>query len=95
MAVYVDDMFQPFGRMIMCHMMADTADELMQAAKRIDLPARYLQCPGTWKEHFDVSKTKRAAAVAAGAIEISQGELVRKFMPGPRHSHEGEGDASV
>lgn len=77
MAVYVDDMKAPFGRMIMCHMMADTTQELLDMADEIGIAHRWLQRPGTWQEHFDVCLSKRKRAVAAGAIEISRKDLVR------------------
>lgn len=75
MSVYVDDMEAPYGRMVMCHMVADTHDELVEMADRIGVPRRWIQNAGTYREHFDVSKEKRALAVAAGAIEVSQREL--------------------
>jgi len=65
MAVYVDDMRAPFGRMIMCHMIADTTAELLYMADRIGIARRWLQDAGTWKEHFDISLSKRALALAA------------------------------
>jgi hypothetical protein len=39
-------------------------------ADKIGLRRAWIQYPGTWKEHYDVTMTKRAAAVRAGAIEI-------------------------
>lgn len=69
MSVYVDDMRAPFGRMVMCHMTADSTEELLAMADRIGVQRRWLQHPGTPKEHFDISLGKRALAVAAGAIE--------------------------
>jgi len=72
MAVYVDDMRAPFGRMLMCHMTADTTDELLAMADRIGVARRWLQYPGTWKEHFDIALSKRALAVKFGAVEETQ-----------------------
>jgi len=77
MAVYVDDMRAPFGRMIMCHMVADTTDELLAMADRIGVARKWLQNPGTYREHFDIAMSKRAVAVRCGAIEITQRELGR------------------
>lgn len=75
MTVYVDDMRAPLGRMVMCHMVADSPAELLAMADRIGVARRWLQDAGTCREHFDVCAAKRAAAVAAGAVEISQREL--------------------
>jgi NRPS condensation-like uncharacterized protein len=71
MAVYVDDMQARFGRMTMCHMIADSTLELLQMADRIGVKRRWIQKVGTYAEHFDVCKGKRALAVAAGAQEIT------------------------
>lgn len=70
MAVYVDNMAAGFGRMKMCHMIADTTEELLAMADKIGVQRKWLQYPGSYKEHFDIAKSKRAIAVAAGAIEI-------------------------
>lgn len=78
MPVYVDDMEAEFGRMIMCHMIADTHLELVQMADTIGVARHWLQKPGSYGEHFDIAKSKRALAVAAGAIEISTRELADK-----------------
>lgn len=71
MSVYVDDMRAPFGRMIMCHMIADTKAELISMASRIGVNTRWIQKSDTCDEHFDISLTKRAEAVRLGAIEIT------------------------
>jgi len=38
--VYVDDMRAPFGRLVMCHMIADTDGELLEMADRIGVQRR-------------------------------------------------------
>lgn len=73
--VYVDDMRAPIGRMVMCHMVADTDDELHAMADRIGVARRWHQKPGTHRSHYDVCLAKRALAVAAGAIEVTQREV--------------------
>ncbi len=77
MAVYVDDARLPFGQMIMCHMWADSDEELLAMADRIGLNRRWIQGHPTlsvgkgrnasWV-HFDVSVSKKDLAIKAGAI---------------------------
>lgn len=69
--VVVDDMRAPFGRMVMCHMLADSDEELLAMADRIGVARRWHQHPGTSRSHFDIALSKRALAVAAGAREIT------------------------
>lgn len=69
--VYVDDMRAKYRRMIMCHMMADTTEELLEMAAKIGVAKKWIQHPGTFKEHFDVCLEMRAKAVALGAKEIT------------------------
>lgn len=83
MSVYVDDGAIPYGRMKMCHMVADSTEELLAMADRIGVQRRWIQSRGTYREHFDISQTKRALAVEAGAIELSKRELV-SFIQGRR-----------
>lgn len=45
MPVFVDTMRHPFGRMIMCHMFADTDAELHEMARRIGIARRWHQRP--------------------------------------------------
>lgn len=75
MTVYVDNMKAGYGRMKMCHMVADTPEELLAMADKIGVQRKWLQYPGGWKEHFDIAMCKRALAVAAGAIEIEATQL--------------------
>lgn len=92
MAVYVDDMRAPFGRMKMCHMIADSTSELLAMADKIGVARKWIQAAGTSREHFDISLSKRALAVAAGAKEITQRELgqillARKHVSPPEKNH--------
>lgn len=73
--VYVDNMNRPYGDMIMCHMIADTTEELLQMADKIGVKRKWLQKAGTKKEHFDICLTKKKLAIKAGAQEISVMEL--------------------
>lgn len=80
MPVYVDDMRAPYGRMVMCHMVADTDAELHAMADRIGVARRWHQKAGTPHSHYDICLAKRARAVSAGAIEIDRtrlGEIIR------------------
>lgn len=75
MTVYVDDMKAAYGRMVMCHMIADTTQELLEIADQIGVARKWLQDPGSWKEHFDISLGKRKLAVEAGVTEITMRKL--------------------
>lgn len=78
MPVYVDDMRAQFGRMVMCHMIADSREELDAMADRIGVARRWIQYPGTPREHYDIALAARARAVAAGEIEITQKSLAER-----------------
>ncbi len=69
MAVYVDSVRHPFRGMIMCHMWADSIEELLEMADKISVRRTHLQKPpeASWV-HFDISVTKKALAIKAGAI---------------------------
>lgn len=76
MTVYVDDMRANFGRMVMCHMIADTDDELHAMAAQIGVARKWWQSPEkTSGSHYDIALSKRALAVRAGAIEITWKQL--------------------
>lgn len=67
MTVYVDNMTARHGRLVLCHMIASTDEELRAMANTVGLSQRWHQ-----QDHFDIGKTKRALVVAAGAVEISR-----------------------
>ncbi len=71
MPVYVDDMNAKYGRMIMCHMLADSDEELHEMAQKIGVQRRWHQHPDTPKSHYDICLAKKKLAVEFGAIEIS------------------------
>jgi hypothetical protein len=71
MSVYVDSAEWPFGRMMMCHMMADSLGELNSMADAIGVQRKWIQDKRP-PVHFDICKTKRARAVKLGAIEITR-----------------------
>ena len=77
MAVYVDDVFIPYGRMKMCHMVADTEEELHEMADKIGMRREWFQNGS--HPHYDVSKSRRKMAVENGAVEITIRELVAHF----------------
>ena len=74
MAVYVDDQKNPFGRMKMCHMLADSLDELHKMADNIGLKRKWFQNKGT--PHYDICQSKRVEAILAGAVEIGRHQTV-------------------
>lgn len=91
MSVYVDDAAIPATvpngartvQDVWCHMTADSRAELDAMADRIGLRREWIQCPGTWKEHYDLTRRRRRAAVRAGAIEVQAREHVQWLASGP------------
>lgn len=75
MTVYVDQMQANYGRMVMCHMVADTDEELHRMADQIGVARRWHQKPGTAHSHYDICKAKRAKALSLGAVEIDRAQL--------------------
>lgn len=66
MTVYVDTMRARFRRMIMCHMIADSDEELRAMADKIGVAQRWHQ-----GDHFDICDSKRLLAMQAGAALIT------------------------
>jgi hypothetical protein len=87
--VWVDDVEHAYGRLKMCHLWADTLDELLDMVDTIGVQRKWLQRPdacvtgedlrykpdtryligmnASWV-HFDIAKSKKVLAIAAGAI---------------------------
>lgn len=78
MSVYVDNMRAAYGRLVMCHMIADDPVELLEMADTIGVERRHLQAQYSHREHFDICLAKRKLAVQNGAMEITTRELVKK-----------------
>jgi hypothetical protein len=81
MAVYVDDMQAGYGRMKMCHMIADSTHELLTMVDAIGVKRKWLQHSGTYREHFDICLAKRKLAVELGAKEVDMrtiGKIIRE-----------------
>lgn len=90
MPVYVDNARIPFGRMKMCHMLADTLGELHAMAARIGLRRRWFQSQAS-VPHYDVSLSKRQLAVDAGAVELDRRQMGQLVLRLRRESKQGEG----
>ena len=78
MTVYVDDMkakyappHAPGRTYIMCHMFADTEEEMHAMATRLGV-RKYYQ-----GDHYDITLSKRALAVKYGAKQITWRELAQ------------------
>jgi len=79
MTVYVDDMYLypmgRFGRMKMSHLVADDEEELHAMAARIGVARRWYQ-----GDHYDIAQTKRAEALALGAVAVTLRQLSAMCM---------------
>lgn len=71
MSVYVDNARLPYGRMIMCHMVADNEKQLHEMANKIGLSINWFH-----NNHYNICLSKRKLALMNGAISISQREAV-------------------
>ena len=82
MSVYVDESLWPFGRMMMCHMFADTESELDAMADKIGVARKWKQNAPKGFMHYDICKSKRVKAVVNGAVELTLKEAYRQYKYG-------------
>ena len=75
MSVYVDVPRWKLGRMVMCHMIADSLDELHEMATKLGLKRDWFQDRAS-TPHYDVCKRKRVQAVRLGAIACDRRAFV-------------------
>lgn len=84
MAAYIDDAFiernvryrSGFVRSRWCHLIADTHEELEEAARAAGLSPSWIQEAGTAKEHYDLTEERRERALKKGVIPITMREMV-------------------
>lgn len=74
MSVYVDNARNRYGRMLMCHMLADSVEELHKMAKRLGLKRAWFQPLAT--PHYDICQSRRRVALSLGAKSVDRFQLV-------------------
>lgn len=74
MSVYIDNYRARYGRLIMCHMIADTEKELYDMVDKIGVNRK-------WKhnDHYDICLSKKKLAIKNGAIELNMKDFVKKW----------------
>lgn len=80
--VYVDNFYDTGVRyrgMKMCHMIADTTEELLEMVDNIGVKRKWIQHPGTCNEHFDICYSMRVKAIKFGAIEINYRDYAKQI----------------
>lgn len=90
MTVYVDDARTPFRGWRMCHMLADTDEELQAMAAALGLQRRWQH-----DDHYDLNEATRALAVELGAVEIGRREAAAMRAHRRVHGHLGEPAAAL
>lgn len=75
--VFVDEPVWPYRGMLMCHMMPEVGgeEELHKMAEALGLKRSWYQTKST-VPHYDICKTKRAAAIKLGAVACDRNKTV-------------------
>lgn len=84
MTVYVDKSIHDYGRMTMCHMLADTEQELHEMADKIGIQRKWYQANAS-TPHYDICKAKRMLSIQFGAKEVNRKQLVSIIRRLRRH----------
>ena len=86
MPVYVDNARIPFGprrafgqRLLMCHMIADSLDELHHMASLCGLRQEWFQEKAS-TPHYDLSLSKRDIAIRYGAVYVPTNREVAALL---------------
>jgi len=66
MAVYVDPAKLPYKGMLMCHMVADTEEELHAMADKLGIARAHYHA-----FHYNITKSSRVKAIQLGAIKVT------------------------
>lgn len=69
--VYVDDYGALLGRMRMCHMIADSDEELHNMIDKLGVDRRHHQAPPRHDSHYDICLSKKRLAITLGAKQIT------------------------
>ena len=72
--VYVDKGRYPYRSMLMCHMLADSLEELHAMADALGLKRSWFQ--GHKTPHYDICQAKRKEAIKLGAVEADRKKVV-------------------
>ena len=59
----------------MCHMIADTQEELLGMVDKLGLKRNWIEDKGTYREHFNICQEKKQLAIRMGAKSINMREL--------------------
>lgn len=76
MSVLIDPPFWPAHGRLWSHLISDSSyDELHRFAELAGLPERLFD-----GDHYDIPQERYDAVVAAGAVEVGGGELIRRLI---------------
>lgn len=78
MSVYIDKSNKKLGRMKMCHMIADSLDELLSFGLSIGLKKEWIQYNETFP-HFDISIFYKEKAIKLGILELNNMDFAKKI----------------